>query len=376
MAKSAKEFSRPEASEAPSAVDYMEDRAEAESLGVRSELLTVKREIEFSMLNQDQAMAAEAVKEGNPRKSANVLGVGIGSARRDLDQIAEEGPGTSTLNVYVAFPAGVDDVRRILTDDFGQNGFKKDKRPVNIITCGIIEAQQHMFEARPVPCGVSISNANEVDAGTLGFLARGRGARADRLLAVTNNHVIARLNQAAAHEDVTQPGRHDKENASVIGQLERFVPLDFVGGDNLVDCACAWVDADEVRPDHVFLESGVQRFFRVGAEIEDARRDMVVGKSGRTTGLTSGRIIDVAASIRVRFGGKFAQFRDVIAITALTGGKFTEGGDSGSLVWTYDDARRPVGLHFAGGSHKGDSASFSIPIRRVLDALDVDLYLG
>lgn len=370
-----KGFQRPEASEAPAVVDYAEDRAGAESLGVRSELLQAKREIEFSMLNQDQSLAAQAVKEGNPRKSANVLGVGIGSARRDLEQIAAEGPGTSTLNVYVAFPASVDDVRRILSDDFGQNGFKKEKRPVNIITCGIIEAQQHMFEVRPAPCGVSISNANEIDAGTLGFLARGRGARADRLLAVTNNHVIARLNAAAAHEDVTQPGRHDKENASVIGQLERFVPLDFTGGDNLVDCACAWVDPDDVRPDHVFLESGVHRFFRVGAEVEDARRDMIVGKSGRTTGLTAGRVIDVAASIRVNFRGKFAQFRDVIAITGLNG-LFTQGGDSGSLVWTYDDARRPVGLHFAGGSHKGDSASFSIPIRRVLDALDVDLYLG
>ena len=56
---------------------------------------------------------------------------------------------------------------------------------------------------------------------------------------------------------------------------------------------------------------------------------MPVGKSGRTTQLTNGRITDCNASIRVNFGAQgVANFRDQITIRG-TRGNFSQGGDSG-----------------------------------------------
>lgn len=93
-------------------------------------------------------------------------------------------------------------------------------------------------------------------------------------------------------------------------------------------------------------------------------------KSGRTTQLTSGHVIDVSASIRVNFeGGRVGNFQDQITIR---GNKtvFSQGGDSGSLIWTWDQQRQPVGLLFAGGGE----LTFANKISRVLDALDIAVY--
>jgi hypothetical protein len=73
--------------------------------------------------------------------------------------------------------------------------------------------------------------------------------------------------------------------------------------------------------------------------------DMAVRKSGRTTGLTQGRVTAIAATVRVSYGlTRTARFRDQIVATALS-----QGGDSGSLV--VDVSNRAVGLLFAGSSN-------------------------
>lgn len=72
-----------------------------------------------------------------------------------------------------------------------------------------------------------------------------------------------------------------------------------------------------------------------------------VRKSGRTTGVTSGRIIGLGATSRIRYDEGMAFFRDLIVIEAF-GGLFSDSGDSGSLIVT-DPGVNPVGLLFAGG---------------------------
>lgn len=148
------------------------------------------------------------------------------------------------------------------------------------------------------------------------------------------------------------------------------MPIDFSAGSvNYVDCATGWVWPDRVRKEFIYRASGSFAYFRVGSVPVTATIGMVVGKSGRTTGLTSGRVIDVNASLRVNFGGgRFANFRDQIAIRGLNG-DFSTGGDSGSLIWTWDSHRRPVALLFAGGG----GVTFGNKIARVLAALDVEL---
>ncbi|MFZ5541025.1 MAG: hypothetical protein ACOY5V_14935, partial [Pseudomonadota bacterium] len=111
------------------------------------------------------------------------------------------------------------------------------------------------------------------------------------------------------------------------------------------------------------------RFSRGGATPVAPARGMLVGKSGRTTQLTRGTITAVGVVINVNYGGRIARFVDQIAIRAA-GGDFSRGGDSGSLIWTWDTRRAPVGLLFAGGG----GTTFANRITRVLAALDIQLF--
>jgi hypothetical protein len=156
-----------------------------------------------------------------------------------------------------------------------------------------------------------------------------------------------------------------------VANLERFVRITFGGAANVVDAAVGWAVPSAVRREIVFLNGGVRQYFRAGTSLRPAVVGMQVGKSGRTTQLTHGRITDIAATIRVSFGGgRVATFVDQIAIQSLNRSDFSAGGDSGSLIWTLDEERSPVALLFAGGN----GTTFANHIDDVLDALDVDLY--
>jgi hypothetical protein len=126
-----------------------------------------------------------------------------------------------------------------------------------------------------------------------------------------------------------------------------------------------------VRKDFIRQNAGLWSYFTVSNQPVDATPDMLVGKSGRTTQLTSGRILDVSASISVSYdNGKVANFKDQISITGNGGRPFSDGGDSGSLIWTWNETRSPVGLLFAGGR----DYTFANKIDHVLRALGIELY--
>ena len=82
-----------------------------------------------------------------------------------------------------------------------------------------------------------------------------------------------------------------------------------------------------------------------------------------TTGLTSGEITQVDATVRVGYGmGNTATFTD-----QLIAGPMSSGGDSGSAVLDEDD--RVVGLLFAGSAQ----TTVMNRIQNVLDALNVSV---
>ncbi|MFC0544757.1 hypothetical protein [Kutzneria chonburiensis] len=101
-----------------------------------------------------------------------------------------------------------------------------------------------------------------------------------------------------------------------------------------------------------------------------AARGTVVRKRGRTTGLTTGRIASVDATVLMdyRDGLGVRVLRDQIRIEAV-GGIIGDYGDSGSAV--VDPDNRVVGLYVAGNS--SGTVAFASPIGKVLDELDVDL---
>lgn len=363
--------------------EFREEAASPESLaaafGVDEGLLQIKREIESQLLQGIGQQRAATHAEDAYQGSGNIVGVGIGTSLPPSvgpsGEVVSSGlePGKTALNVYVVERTSVDEVKSVIVNSMGVSAASSDDVPVNVIVTGLIDAQPHRFKIRPAPGGVSIAHFR-VTAGTLGCLSVGRTApRNSRLMLLSNNHVIANSNSAAYGDCISQPGSYDggKCPADQIAILERFVPINFAGGVNYVDCATGWCWPDRVRKELLYMSNGQPQFFRIGNVPAPPVLNYPVGKTGRTTQLTRGTIIDVSATIRVGYGGgRVALFADQIAIRGAGGTDFSAGGDSGSSVWTWDANRRPVGLLFAGGG----GITFANKMSRVVAALDINLY--
>ncbi|MCH8186532.1 MAG: hypothetical protein IH862_10570, partial [Chloroflexi bacterium] len=188
---------------------------------------------------------------------------------------------------------------------------------------------------RPVPIGVSTGHP-DITAGTIG--ARVTDA-AGNVFALSNNHVYAATNSANIGDAVIQPGDFDggSSPADDIGTLADFEPIKFDGSDNTIDAAIALSSTANLGNATPSDGYGTPNSATVAATI-----DQEVQKYGRTTGLTKGKIDGINATVNVNYGDPgVARFVDQILITP---GKFSKGGDSGSLIVTRDDNKNPVVL--------------------------------
>ncbi len=339
-------------------------------VGVDETLVQVFKQVEAQLSQQTYGMERGAFTASSFEGSGNIVGVGIGFSD-GLTQEAE--PGVPTLNLYVVEPMTPNQAKAAVVESLGVAAASSDSVPINVVVTGIIDAQPHRFRIRPAPGGVSVGHY-QITAGTLGCLSIGRSApRNSRLMVLSNNHVLANSNGAALGDSILQPGPADggTNPADRIAILERFVPIAFGAGTvNYVDAATGWAWPDRVRRELVYRTSNGLSYFRVSNQPVTAQLNMLVGKTGRTTQLTTGRIIDVNASLTVNYGGgRQAFFRDQIVIQGING-TFSAGGDSGSLIWTWNSQRNPVGLLFAGGG----GYTIANKIGRVLSALDINLY--
>lgn len=199
---------------------------------------------------------------------------------------------------------------------------------------------------------------------------------------LSNNHVLANSNRATAGDPILQPGRHDRglEPADVVGHLYDFVPLLDQGQINEVDCAVATI-APGIRRDSTPLSSpAMQRAVRPSSVLIDIEDETEIIKSGRTTGVTVGKvratevdnvIIDYGTPQRpmlCRFDNQISGYSAHAA--------FAKRGDSGSIVTTFNG--EAVGLVFAvseNGGPSGVGLTYMNPFHRVLDALDAELWL-
>jgi len=355
----AETFSAPDSGAAEDAVAAPEYRGFA---GEDDRLISIKQAIETQLMQRAQTSGVFAMDahEG----AGNIVGVAIGIPEADIGAPGE--PGAAGVTVYVVHDIEHEDAKRLVVDSMGVQAAATDSVPIHVIETGVIEAQTFRTKIRPSPCGNSIGHY-KITAGTQGCLATGLHApRSSRVLVLSNNHVLANVNAGVYGDCIVQPGPYDggvcpRDQVAI---LERFVPINFTSGAlNYVDCATGWTWHERVRKE--FLPS----LFRVGSVPVAPYLGMPVGKSGRTTQLTSGRVTALSATINVGYGGgRVATFTDQIAVQASSG-NFSAGGDSGSLIWTWDSARRPVGLLFAGGGN----VTFGNKIGRVLAALDIRL---
>jgi hypothetical protein len=242
---------------------------------------------------------------------------------------------------------------------------------------------------RPVvPPGVSVGHFR-ITAGTFGCLVR----RGEEVFILSNNHVLANVNEAQAGDHILQPGPADHGTAADhVASLADFVPLDF--GTSAPECPFAeWsakllnavagalgshhkleavrqtdgvnhVDAALARPLSPDLVTNEILHIGAPAGIGEATLGTEVQKTGRTTDYTQGTITQVDATVRIDYYGPSALFTDQLIATPMS-----EPGDSGSAV--LDMEQRVVGLLFAGSG----AATVINPIDAVLTALNVELAL-
>ena len=107
------------------------------------------------------------------------------------------------------------------------------------------------------------------------------------MLILSNNHVLANENKAKKGDHILQPGVFDggQDPEHKVGELLRFVRLKKAGA-NLVDGAVASIDGG-IEFDHRTL-TGLGKLAGLGDPV--LADDDQVGKVGRTTGTTKGRV--------------------------------------------------------------------------------------
>jgi hypothetical protein len=237
-----------------------------------------------------------------------------------------------------------------------------------VVAAGLYgQAANQAPQAFPVKLGTSGGNVNDATrafccSGTLGSLVTKGGTG----YILSNAHVLSRVGQAVAGEDISQPGLIDNgcRVLQVVADYSETAPLNGSAGSN-VDAALAQVRSGAV--------SATGEIIGVGIPANTTATPTVgrgVAKSGRTTGLTCSAISSVNTTVSVQYqkgcgsGKKFTvSYSNQVVINSTT---FSAGGDSGSLIVTSDTAQ-PVALLYAGSS----SSTIGNPIGDVVRALGV-----
>jgi hypothetical protein len=220
-----------------------------------------------------------------------------------------------------------------------------------------------------------------VTAGTLGGFVRMRSQGG--MMMLSNNHVFANSNRATVGDAILQPGKFDSglEPADIIGHLYDFVPLLDRDQINRVDCAVATIAAGVAINPQPCAPSTGRPAIRPTAVLDDVYDEIDIVKSGRTTGVTFGKVRATEVdNIVINYGTQqrpmLCRFDGQISAYSASGA-FAKRGDSGSIATTLEG--KAVGLVFAvseGGGPTGFGLTFMNPFSLVLQELDAELWLG
>ena len=356
----------PEASGSGLDSSEADERSVMAEAGVSDDLIAMRDAVDATLLAASGEHDARSLSE----EASGVVGVGIGLPDAATLTAGNGTPGTPVLTIFTESALPQEALMSQLAQSAGTRALST--MPIQQVIVGAVDALSHRARHRPAPGGVSVGHIN-VTAGTLGSRAIGLTAPWDnRHLVLSNNHVLANSNAGRVNDSIIQQGaadggRHPDEQIAV---LARWVPISFGGAANYVDAAFAWAWHQRIRGEQYYLSGGRPAYYRTGTAPLPASLGMVVGKSGRTTGLTQGRVTQIGVSVNVNFGGgRIALFRNQMAIQSVNSSPFSAPGNSGSLIWQWTTGVRPVGLLFAGGG----GVTFANPIASVLSALNIRL---
>lgn len=218
-------------------------------------------------------------------------------------------------------------------------------------------------KVRPAQPGVSIGHY-KTTAGTFGAVVQGDFPNGIAILG--NNHILANGTDgndglSFPGDPILQPGPYDNGTSKdIIARLYSFSPMlaakkDGSGPLNSVDAALA------IPLEPELITSPVLDLGLVTNTIQ-AFPGMTVFKSGRSSGVTRGKVTSMDNTIRVKSDKKTYIYQNQIGFTARS-----EGGDSGALV--VNQFGKAVGLLFAGS----EKITFANPIDMVLKYFGVTL---
>ena len=300
---------------------------------------------EYLEVSKEQAVAEEKLLN-----TQNVTGVAVGHKLKD-------GKETGDVSLTVFVESKID--KNLLSDE-EKIPAKVGKFKTDVVESGSIYAGSDITlrkRVRPAQGGYSVGHF-AITAGTIATCVKDINPPlgiTSRYYILSNNHVLANSNAANINDPILQPGPIDGglNPADIIARLSRFVPLNFAGGNNLVDCAIAEGDLDDLNREVYWIGhvNGTTNPV-VGMQLQ---------KTGRTTGHTTQTITAVNGTVNVNYGGgRIARFVNQI-ITPVMG----QGGDSGSLM--VDMQNRAVGLLFAGSA----TLTIACPIAPVMSGLGI-----
>lgn len=241
---------------------------------------------------------------------------------------------------------------------------------VNDITAHGVRAQLESPRRRyrPVRPGVSEMNASG-GAATAGFMARvtdpsaaeiGLNAEQGDVVRVSNQHVYGRSENAEVGEPIVQPSPIDGDSNGTVGE--------YIGGSLLedgspADAAVRSVSKSERRSQRAYMPHGIGPMKTGNGSV---LRGDSVQKTGRTTGLTDGRVTATSATVDVSYGDAHEKVRrrDVLVTTATS-----KGGDSGAPLLTKPESGRPalIGHVFSGS----DRVSIADKLENIEEQLGV-----
>ncbi len=266
-------------------------------------------------------------------------------------------------------------------------------------------ASHQAEESTPLALGTSGGNNNDYDlqgnqivdccGGTLGSLIQDNS---NHQYLLSNNHVLARSDHASVGDTIIQPGLIDNNctpngdgaGTTPVASLTGWLPLSSSATN--ADAAIAQANSGAVNTSGNILELGSRQadgtlaaappgISSTAGKGEAGSLNLVVAKSGRTTGLTCGSISALNLDVTVDYYLDCAETKPYLTKTytnqlAISGNQFTDSGDSGSLVVDTANAE-PVGLYFTGGTDvSGVSQAVANPATDVLTELSAQVGAG
>lgn len=224
-----------------------------------------------------------------------------------------------------------------------------------------------------IPPETDAPNVNQGSIGTLGALVKDVRPDANnrtRTYILSCNHVLAsngRVPDTARIVSAQFIGKEPLIATPVLADLARLANDE----GNSVDCALALLSGRYpvlARPED-------PRLALTSSDPQEPARGMKVKKVGASTGVTSGKIVDVDADLYVNYSfGTFLFERQVIIDGYMDDqhGDFALAGDSGSIVFEdAEESRRATAMIFAASGRFG----VACPITEVLKKLDVSIII-